>query len=286
MVVFGMADLLITFLTLLTLFLYFKNELEKGGRLSWWFLATVVCFLLSLMTKTTSFSILGCMLAFNVFFRAETKKRIINRELVIIGVIALIVLIVKLSLSQGFAARHEFVLGGFNFLKNFASYLVRMIFPIHASQLLDHAGPVVIFIYRLATEIRVLMFLCIVSFTLFGFIFGNRTLRFFIAWTYITVTPFCFFRFPTDWLDIRHLYLVSVGFTVVLASATVLAAQLLQHRRWRRYLPYSLPLLFVLLSQFIVSQLDRKYELTAELPVIQRLAEDVHLRHQETKNAE
>jgi hypothetical protein len=70
------------------------------------------------------------------------------------------------------------------------------------------------------------------------------------------VTPFCFFRFPTDWLDIRHLYLVSVGFTVVLASATVLAAQLLQHRRWRRYLPYSLPLLFVLLSQFIVSQLD------------------------------
>jgi hypothetical protein len=118
-----------------------------------------------------------------------------------------------------------------------------------------------------------------VSFTVFGFVFGNRALRFFIVWTYITVTPFCFFRFPADWLDIRHLYLVSVGFCMILASVTVLAARLLTHRRWRRFLPYALPLLFVGLSQFIIYQLDTKYERVAEIPAIRQMKEEVLLKH-------
>ena len=40
-------------------YFYFKNELENGGRIrSPWFVAALLCFLLSLMTKTTSFGIL------------------------------------------------------------------------------------------------------------------------------------------------------------------------------------------------------------------------------------
>jgi hypothetical protein len=284
MVVSGISDLLIAMLTLLTLILYFKNELEKGGRFSSrWFAAAAFCFLLSLMTKTTSFGILGCILAFNVFFRSETGKRVLNREFVIIATIALVVLAVKFALGFGFTAEQDFAPSVFKFFKNYASYLTRMVFPIHASVLLDHAGRVVLFIYTLATHIRMLTFLTIVSFTTFGFVFGNRTLRFFIAWTYITVTPFCFLEFPrftADWLDIRHLYLVSVGFSMILSSVTVLASRMLYQRRWRRLLPYSLPLLFVLLSQFIILQLDTKYELIADLPAIQEMAEETRVRHE------
>lgn len=279
MVVSGISDLLITLLTLLTLFFYFKNELEKAGKLSIGFFAAAFFFLLSVITKTSSFSILGCMVAFAAFFRSETGKRILNREFFIIATIALVALVAKLSFFSVLETEQGFALGVSNFLRNYASYLVRMVFPMHASMLIAHAGPVVQFIYGLATQIRFLTFLCIVSFTLFGFVFGNRTLRFFVVWTYITVTPFCFFRFPADWLDIRHLYLVSVGFCMILASVTVLAARLLSHRRWRRLLPYALPLFFVCLSQFIIYQLDRKYERVAEIPAIREMKEEVLLKH-------
>jgi hypothetical protein len=280
MVVSGISDLLITLLTLLTLLCYFRNELEKEGKLgSPWFFAAALFFLLSVVTKTSSFSILGCIMAFALFFRSETGKRVLNREFIVIAAIAVVVLLAKLAFFPALATEQGYALGVSNFLRNYASYLVRMVFPMHASMLIAHAGPVVQFMYEIATGIRFAVFLCIVSFTLFGFIFGNRALRFFIVWTYITVTPFCFFRFPLDWLDIRHLYLVSVGFCMILASVTVLAARLLAHRRWRRLLPYSLPLLFVCLSQFIVYQLDTKYERVAEIPAIMEMKEEVLRQH-------
>ncbi len=275
MVVSGISDLLITLLTLSTLLLYFKNELEKGGRASSvWYIGSLVCFFLSLMTKATSFSILGCMFVFHVFFRSEINKRAWNRNFVTIALVAFAALVIKLSVLPDVASQKDFVFGGFTFFRNIASYVVRMIFPIHGSSLVTHTGPVVQFLYRVATEIRVLTFLCIVSYSVFGFIFGNRTIRFFIAWTYITLFPFCFFKFPSDWLNIRHLYLVSVGFVMILSSATVLASRLLYQKAWRRFLPYSLPLLFVLLSQFIVYHLDKKYELTAQSPQIESLRQE------------
>ena len=112
-------------------------------------------------------------------------------------------------------------------------------------------------------------------YSVFGFIFGNRTIRFFVAWTYITVLPFVFFQFPGDWLNIRYLYLVSIGFIMLLSSATVLASRLLYQRAWRRFLPYALPLVFVLLSGFVISHLDRSYERMAGLPRIEKLKQDV-----------
>ncbi|NIM19349.1 MAG: hypothetical protein GTO51_03110 [Candidatus Latescibacteria bacterium] len=275
MVVTGISDLLITMLTLLTLLLYFKNELEKGGKLSSrWFLGSLGCFLLSLLTKATSFSILGCMIVFNLFFKAETGKRVFHKNFLVIAVAALVVLVTKLIFLPYLPGKSDFIFIGFYFFKNFGSYLIRMVFPIHYSSTVATAGPVVQFIYTLATEIRVFTFLCILSYSVFGFIFGNRAIRFFIAWTYITVTPFCFFKFPMDWLNIRYLYLVSIGFSMLLASGTVLASDLLQQRRWRRFLPYSVPLIFILLSQFITYHLDRHYEAIAASPEITSTRDD------------
>jgi len=268
MVVAGISDLLITMLSLVTLLLYFKNELQKGGRLSSpWFFGSLICFLLSLLTKATSFSLLGCMLAFNLFFRGETRKRVFHRNFVVIGVVAFVVLAAKVAFLPNLPAKEDFYLSRYVF-KTFGSYLIRMVFPIHSSNTVQTAGPLVRFVYTLATEIRVFTFLCILSYSVFGLIFGNRVIRFFIAWTYITVTPFCFFKFPSDWLNIRYLYLVSVGFSMLLASGTVLAARLLAQRAWRRFLPYLVPLFFVMLSTLITYNLDRHYESLSRAPAL------------------
>lgn len=280
MVVSGVSDLLITMLTILTLLLFFKNELRKGGRMRHpYYILSVVCFVLSLLTKATSFSILGCMLAFGVFFKEETKKPAFNRGFLFMAAIALVTFILKVSLLHD-PWESGLSLNVLNFIRNYASYLVRMAFPIHSSQLVANSNAVVRLLYDLATEIRVFTFLVILSFTVFGFIFGNRTIRFFIAWTYITLTPFCFFAFPSDWLNIRYLYMVSVGFIMILASTTVLASRLLYQRAWRRFLPYILPVMFVMLSAFIIRHLDRSYEQTARSPAIMQMYSDVVAKQQ------
>lgn len=282
MVVSGIGDLLITLMTLVTLLFYFKNELEKGGKfLSFWFLGSLLFFGLSLLTKATSFSILGCMLAFNIFFRSEIRKTVFHLNFLVVTIFALAVLVAKHSVFMDIPGRHDMVFFSLRFFRNFGSYLVRMVFPVHGSRLVDHAGPVVQFIYNLATEIRILTFLCILSYSIFGFIFGNRTIRFFIAWTYITVLPFCFFKFPDDWLNIRYLYLVSVGFVMLLASGTVLAARLLYQRPYRRFVPYLIPLVFILMSHFITSNLDKNYERSAASPKIQEIHQAFMERAQE-----
>ncbi|MBP2680774.1 MAG: hypothetical protein H6Q78_637 [Candidatus Krumholzibacteriota bacterium] len=281
MVVSGINDLLITMLTLVTLLFYFKNELQKSGRmLSVWFVGSIVFFVLSLLTKATSFSILGCMLAFHFFFRAETKRPVLNRTFITVAVIAVAALIAKLAFLPDTSAREDLLVFSPQVIRNFASYLVRMVFPIHGSDLVSDSGPAVQFVYKLATEIRAITFLCILSYSIFGFLFANRTIRFFIAWTYITVAPFCFFDFPRDWLNIQYLYLVSVGFIMILSSGTVFASRLLYQRRWRRFIPYALPVFFVLLSQFIITHLDKNYERLAATPQAERMIEKVRMQYE------
>lgn len=261
MLVSGISDLIITFLTLITLLLFFRNELKYGGRLntvSFW--GTLLFFALSLLSKATSFSTLGCMLAFNLFFRRETSRRVFGLSFLIVAGFAFVVLVAKYAMIRTMPGINEFGVSPYIFIKNYASYLVRMVFPIHTSSLVTDSGLLVKIVYRIAGEIRLITFLCILSYSVFGFIFGNRTIRFFIAWTYITVTPFCFFQFPSDWFNIRYLYLVSVGFVMILASGTVLATRLLYERAWRRFIPYVVPVLYVFLSQFVIQNLDRNYE--------------------------
>jgi len=285
MVVSGISDLLITLLTLLTLLFYFKNDLENEGRIkSFWFLGSVLFFVLSLLSKATSFSILGCLVAFHFFFRMQTRKRLLNRTFITITLVALAALIGKLLLLQDTSASEHLVFSADAVLRNFANYLVRMIFPIHASKEVADSGPIVRFIYKSATEIRFVTFLCILSYSVFGFLFANRTIRFFIAWMYITVIPFCFFDFPRDWLNIQYLYLVSVGFIMILSAGTVSASRLLYHRHWRRLIPYTVPALFVFLSQFIIFHLDRNYEQLAASPEMQQMKSDLLLKHESMPN--
>lgn len=281
----GISDLVITTLTLLTMIFYVKNELEeRGGVWKRNFMLCLFFFTASLLSKTTSFSLLGLMLAFNMFFRDQTGRKLLDRNFVLFTTFALSVLLVKLAFQREIPGASDLEITSWSLPRNFAAYLVRMVFPIHSSALVLNAGAVVRFIYEFATEIRVVILLCIVSYSIFGFIFGNRVIRFFIAWTYIMVTPFCFFRFPADWLDIRFLYLVSVGFNMILASGTVLAARLLYQRHWRRRLPYLVPVAFIALTYFVLFQLDRNYEQKANAPALNSVKAsfyELYARHTE-----
>jgi hypothetical protein len=142
-----------------------------------------------------------------------------------------------------------------------------MFFPIHVSRLVSTAHPVVRAIYDAAPVIRAVIGLAVISYTLFGFVFGNRTLRFFLVWTVISLVPYSVLSFPADWLNIRYLYSVAVGFNFVLASGTILSIDLLHRRRWRRLVPLAIPGAFVLLSAYIATRLDAKYESDGRTPV-------------------
>jgi hypothetical protein len=267
----GLEDLVITTFTLLTTAFYFRNELVGGGKtLSLWFALSLFFFIGSMFTRSTSLSILGAFLAFNYFFRTDTGHRVLSPNFVILLAIAAAALIIKTTVFHYSPPFYEHNPGPFKILvyaaKNILSYLVRMIFPIHTSRLVVEAGPVAQVIYRYATEIRIFIALIMVSYSFFGFIFGNHTIRFFIAWTYIMVLPFAFFQFPADWLNIRNLYLVSIGFVLVLSAGAVYCSRLIKHHRWRRLIPFVVPAFFLLLSRFIVVRLDHNYELNAMKP--------------------
>ena len=280
MIMSGMEDLTITTLTLLTMIFYFKNELDKDGRLhSVYFTLSLIFFVASMLTRSTSLSILGTILAFHYFFHQKTERRIISVNFIIFLIITIAALLVK---SRVFNYRPHlyshypgFVKFSYYAAKNVISYLVRMIFPIHTSHLVATSGPVVRFIYRFATEIRVLIALTVLSYSFFGFIFGNRTIRFFVAWTYIMVLPFAFFQFPNDWLNIRHLYLVSVGFVIIISAGAIYCSRLIAHNKWRRWVPILVPVFFIVLSRFIVTQLDKSYELKAASPKTRYYEQDL-----------
>ena len=105
----------------------------------------------------------------------------------------------------------------------------------------------------------------------YGFVFGNTNLRFFIAWTFVTILPFCLFYFPGDWLNIKYLYLSSAGFCLILATGTMKMIRVLVGRGWRQWVPAVIPALFILLAVSIVNRLDTAYELRAQSPQIKAM---------------
>ena len=280
----GLEDLLITTLTLLTTVFYFRNELVGGGKTrSPWFALSLFFFVGSMFTRSTSLSILGAFLAFNYFFRRDTGHRILSPNFVLFLVIAAGALVVKTTVFHYAPPFYAVNPGPFKIVlyaaKNVLSYLVRMIFPIHTSSLVIEAGPAVRFVYGFATQIRIVIALVMLSYSFFGFIFGNHTIRFFIAWTYITVLPFAFFQFPADWLNIRNLYLVSIGFVMVISAGAVYCSRLIRHRRVRRLVPFIVPVFFILLARFVVVQLDRNYELKQASPPTPERREQIIRRY-------
>lgn len=263
----GAENLLIATLYLLILNLYVRNDLFGGGKVaSPRYALVLLLFLLVSFAKPTAFALVGGLLAYKVFFRGERgeRRRIFDAQMLVLLCGALAFWMARqlggvVDFDSGAAGSNpiEFTV---NFVSNMISYMVHMFFPIHVSRLVETSNPVVQMVYAIAPVVRFILGLSVVSYSLFGFVFGNKTIRFFLAWTFISILPYCAVQFPADWLNIRYLYLVSVGFVFVMSAGTMLSTDLLHRRKWRRWLPLAVPMVFVLLSAYITERLDAKYE--------------------------
>ncbi len=282
MFVAGIENLIITTLYLLILNLYIRNDLnEKGRVLSPRYALVLLLFLLASYARPTAFSLVLGLLAYKVFFRTARgpDRKLLEPNLVILVAGAVLFWILR-ELSGATDFSHE--LAGarpwtftVRFLGNMVNYIIHMFFPLHVSHLVTMGNPVVRGLYDAAPVIRWFIGLSILSYGFFGFVFGNRALRFFITWTFISILPFSALSFPDDWLNIRYLYQVSIGFNFILASGTIYTMDLLHRRRWRRFIPYAAPMLFVLLSFYIMTKLDQKYERERRDPRVRAMLKEV-----------
>lgn len=280
----GAENLLTTTLYLLILNLYIRNDRFGGGKIRTfrYFMVLLLCLAVSL-ARPTAFALLLGLISYKVFFRTERghQRRVFDLQLMILVVGAVGFWVVRrrwgladISVVAAGENPWEFIV---NFFRNLIDYLVHMFFPMHMSRLVETSNPLVQFFYAVTPVVRFLIGWCVISYGVFGFVFGNRPIRFFLAWTLISVLPYCVVQFPEDWLNIRYLYQVSIGFVFVLASGTVYSTDLLHRTRWQRWLPLLAPMLFVVMSAYITLRLDAKYESDARTEAVRTQLEQ--LRH-------
>lgn len=265
MAVHQLESLLLALFHLLVLYFFIRNDFRREGRiLSPLFLLGLALFLATGLTKTASFSLIGTLIAYKAFFYRWRKGRaILSADILTFLIVGALFYWAQSRWGYQFhrvidtsSPFESFTLVSF---KNIFRYLNLMFFPIQPSTALDTSNALIHAVYEARTVIRTFLTLSIVSFSFFGFVFGNKAIRFFIAWTYITLLPFTGNSESGSWLNLNHLYLTSLGFCVVLAAGATSCANLLRVHRWRRYLPYGIPLLFVLMSLGLTYKLDSEH---------------------------
>ncbi len=279
MSVANQEGLLLAHLYLLVLYLLIRNDWRHQGRLgSPFFVGGLALFLVAGLTKPTTFALLGCLLAYKFFFYRNLGWRaVLSRNYLVLLAIGLVFWLAQTRWGyhppQILRQTDDPLVFGWISIKNVFRYLTLMIFPLQPSPLIAGAPGIVQVLFEVRTVIRFVLTIAILSFSFFGFVFGNRPLRFFIAWTYITVLPFTGLAPSGEWLNLAHLYLTSIGFCIILAAGAAGAAGLLRVRRWRRLLPYSVLLGYVVISLSVTYQLDRQNRARAEREVIRELHE-------------
>jgi len=80
------------------------------------------------------------------------------------------------------------------------------------------------------------------------------------------VLPFTGVTATGSWLNLNHLYLTSLGFCIVLAAGAIGTSGLLVRRRWRRFIPYLIPLTFVLISLMLTTKFNERNKFRAQTP--------------------
>lgn len=261
----GVESLAAAFFYLVVLYALIRNDFHHGGRIrSRWYLLGMAVFVLAGLTRPVSFSILGSLVAYRFFYYKERGGRgVFPPSLLLVMGVGILLFVAQHI--WGWRAEGPDAGPGMSpwltvwyTLKNIFRYLNLMVFPLQVSSWVESSSPIIQFLYEWHVVVRTLMAMGIISFSFFGLVFGGKAVRFFITWTYITVLPFTVASGTLDWLNIRYLYLTSVGFCVILSAGTVGCVKLLQTHRWKRYVPYAAPLLFVLASQIVVLQLTNQ----------------------------
>ncbi len=264
--------LLLAFFHLLVLYLFIRNDYRAEGRVrSRSFAFGLVLYILAGLTKASTLSLLGCLLAYKVFFVSHRRGRpILSADLIVFLVLGVLFQIGQTRFGyQGptvLVPDESPVSYTLTSIKNVFRYLALMILPMQESSLLDAAGPLVQTVFDVRRFFYPVLMLGILSFSFFGFVFGSRPLRFFIAWTYIVLIPFSGTAASGAWLNLKHLYLASLGFCVVLSAATLGTFNLLRVRRWRRLLAFVVPVIYIVGAVTLAYRLDAGYDAASRLP--------------------
>ncbi len=269
----GVSGILMHTVFLLTVMFYVMNETQGKGRiLSVWFAGTLFFFALSIINKFAFLSGIGVLLAYNVFFKKERQRPVLAGPILILLVFGGVLTGFQWAAFKAVSSSYPegwgigFFLG--NFLSNIPGYLIHMVYPLHYSDVVEGSG-FLTFLFNWSSWIRPILGTVIFSYAAYGFVFGNTTLRFFIAWAFVTILPFCFFYTPGFWLNTKYLYLASAGFCLILATGTMKMFRVLVGRGARRLVPLLVPAYFIISSVFVVSTLDKAYEERARLPETQ-----------------
>ena len=278
--VHALESLLLAGLHLLVLYFFIRNDFRCGGRLrSPLFVAGLALFLLAGLTRASSLSLVLCLVAYKAFFHQRRGRPVWSPDLLVFVAVGIVFYVGQHR--WGFAEPTVFGRDAeqtrFSLLsvKNLFRYLVLMFFPLQRSPLLETAPFWVEWLYYGRTVIRFALTIAIASYSFFGFVFGSRAIRFFIAWTYITLLPFTAHTEAGRWLNLNHLYLASLGFCVVIAAGAAGCSSLLARAGRRRFLPYLIPLALAVAAMGLTHQLDRRYKAGAALPEAQALREQV-----------
>lgn len=266
-----LESLLLATFHLLVLYCFIRNDFRNEGRiLSPLFVLGLGLFLLTGLTKAASFSLVATLLAYKVFFHGFNWRRVLSPDILIILVVA-----VTFHFAQGrWGYRGDTVFDepttftNFTLLsvKNLFRYLNLMFFPLQTSSLGAQLPFWLDWVYDGRRVVRIFITMSVISFSFFGFVFGSRAIRFFLAFTFVSLLPFTAHSDAGYWLNLSHLYLTSVGFCVILAAGTVGTSNLLERRRWRRFIPYVVPLYFVIVSITMTAFLDNRHRAAADRP--------------------
>ncbi|MFO7610404.1 MAG: hypothetical protein R6X35_14660 [Candidatus Krumholzibacteriia bacterium] len=264
-------NLLLAGLHLLVMYVFIRNDYRHEGQIrSRLYLLGLALFLVTGLTRATSFSLVGVLIAYKVLFYRFRGRRIVTPDVLILLVVALIFYWAQARWGYQaptvFGDNHPVERFSLMSVKNIFRYLNMMFLPIQPSSMLEDAPFYVNWLFAARTLIRTALALAIISFSFFGFVFGSRAIRFFIAWTYITVLPFTDQSATGQWLNLSHLYLTSVGFCVVLAAGTTGTANLLRARPSHMWVPYLVPLIFVVMALGVTDRLHQRNRVLAESP--------------------
>ena len=278
---YSQESLLLASLHLLVLYFFIRNDFRRDGRiLSPLFVLGLFLFLITGLTKTASFSLILTLMAYKAFFyRWRQGRAILSADLLVLAGVGVLF---HLGQAQwGYRAPTIFqntdVYTTFSWIsfKNIFRYLNMMFFPMQYSPILESAPRLVTLAFELRTLIRVFLTLSIISYSFFGFIFGSKAIRFFLAWTYITLLPFTGIDYNGQWLNLSHLYLTSLGFCVILAAGTTGTSGLLIKAGRKRFLPLLVPLFFATASVGLAHVLDAVNTRKAEQPRQVQMREDL-----------
>jgi len=232
----GIITLVFTLFSLIILIIFMdgirKNNLSLRNTVF-----IVGLTVLALLTKETAITILPVLMLTWFFFKEKNSYKLNLKYLFLslVAVIAVYMFIQYIVETRNYLVVDKIYQPGFHFFKNILVFHFVLLFPIQVNSVWSKA-----WIYLGPT----------LALTITGLIFGDRKIKYFVVWCWITLLPASFFNYHV-YITSRYLYLASIGFCGIIAYVFFLF--------WNR-LKTSKTGMVILLIPFVISVFCYSYK--------------------------